>query len=307
MKVAAVIVNWNGGEQNLECLESLRAQGEALAHVVFVDNGSCDGSWERVAQRYPEVELLRNARNLGFGAGSNLGIAAALASGADAVLLVNNDIVLAAGALDELVRALREHPEAGLVGPRVLYKDRPERVWSAGGALTWRENLTTLRGQDELDGERWQRTERVDYLAGCALLVRREVFDAVGGFDADYFAYSEDVDLALRAEREGHASLLVGSVAAYHAPSTSTGGGYSARRKYMMGVNSVWFLRRWAGKREWLRFVLYDVLTLPPLLLVGLVRGRAAGVCAKAWGIWDGLRGRRVTADKLDPGATWLW
>ena len=307
MKAAAVIVNWNGGEENLACVESLRAQGDALVRIVFVDNGSSDGSCERVAERFPEVEILRNPSNLGFGEGSNQGIAAALAQGADAVLLVNNDITLEPGVLTALFAALDEHPEAGLVGPRVLYKDRPDRIWSAGGALTWRENLTTLRGQDEPDGEQWRRTERVDYLAGCALLVRRAVFEDVGDFDAEFFAYSEDVDLALRADRNGHGSLLVGQVAAYHAPSSATGGGYSARRKYMMGVNSVWFLRRWAGRREWLRFVLYDVLTLPPLLIVGLLRGRAGGVCAKAWGIWDGLRGRRVTADKLTPGATWLW
>lgn len=307
MKVAAVVVNWNGGEDNLLCLESLYAQEPALERVYFVDNGSCDGSPERVVARFPQVELLRNARNLGFGAGANLGIAAALRDEAEAVLLVNNDVTLPPGTLATLVRALDQHAEAGLVGPRVLYRDDPGRVWAAGGRLTWRQNLTTLLGHRRPDGERWRRTVPVDYLTGCALLARREVFERVGGFDAAFFAYSEDVDLALRAARAGLGSLLVGEAAALHAPSSATGGGYSARRKYMMGVNSIWFLRRWGGPRQWVRFFLFDLATLPLLLGVSVLRGRGRGACAKALGIWDGLRGRRVTAERLAPGSSWLW
>jgi len=307
LRVAAVVVNWNGGEDNLLCLESLYAQGATLERVFFVDNASCDGSWERVVARFPQVELLRNARNLGFGAGANLGIAAALRAGAEAVLLVNNDVTLAAGALATLAGALETHREAGLVGPRVLLRSAPGRIWAAGGRLTWRQNLTTLIGHGQPDGERWQRTFAVDYLTGCALLVRREVFEHVGAFDADFFAYSEDVDLGLRAARAGFRSLLVGEASALHAPSSATGGGYSPRRKYMMGVNSIWFLRRWGGPREWLRFLFFDVAPLPGLCLLGLPRGRARGVCAKALGIWDGLRGRRVTAERLAPGSCWLW
>ncbi len=307
MKTAAVVVNWNGGERNRACLESLCAQGPGLARIFFVDNGSHDGSWQRVVEHFPEVALLRNAENLGFGAGSNQGIAAALESGADAVLLVNNDVTLEQGVLERLAAVLERHPEAGLVGPRVLDERDPSRLWAAGGRLTWRQNLTTLLGSGELDGEGWRRTFEVDYLTGCALLVRREVFEQVGAFDERFFAYSEDVDLALRAARAGFRSLCVGEVAALHAPSSATGGGYSARRKYMMGVNSVWFLRRWAGPREWLRFVVFDVLTLPGLLCLALFRGQARAVCAKALGIWDGLRGRRVNAERLAPGSSWLW
>ncbi len=307
MKVAAVVVNWNGGERNLACLESLRAQGAELSSTIFVDNGSQDGSWQRVAERYPETVVLRNGENLGFGAGSNRGIAAALEGGAEGVLLVNNDVTLEAGTLGRLVAALEQHPEAGLVGPRVLDQRDPSLLWAAGGALTWRENLTTLLGSGEPDGQGWRRTFEVDYLTACAVLVRREVFEEVGAFDERFFAYSEDVDLALRAARAGYRSLCVGEAAALHEPSSTTGGGYSARRKYMMGVNSVWFLRRWAGPREWLRFLVFDVLTLPPLLCLSFFRGEGRAACAKALGIWDGLRGRRVSAERLAPGASWLW
>jgi GT2 family glycosyltransferase len=303
----AVVVNWNGGEQNVECLVSLLAQGLEPSEIVFVDNGSVDGSLDEIARRFPGVVLLRNRENLGFGEGANQGAREALARGASHVFFVNNDVRLPAGALDLLVRALAEKTEVGIVGPRVLYKSEPGRVWCAGGMLTWKENLSTLLGHRQLDGPEWRESRDVDYVAGCALLVRRGVLEKVGMFDAKYFAYMEDVDLCLRAKRAGYGVRLVGDAAAYHASSSATGGGYNPRRKYMMGVNSIWFLKRHARAREWVRFVAYDVLTLPFLWVAGLFRGQAKAVVGKALGIFDGLRGKRVTSASIEEGAGWLW
>jgi hypothetical protein len=303
----AVVVNWNGGEQNVECLDSLLAQGLAPSEIVFVDNGSVDGSADEIARRFPGVLLLRNRENLGFGEGANQGGREALARGAGHVFFVNNDVRLPAGSLDLLVRALAEKTDVGIVGPRVLYKSEPGRVWCAGGMLTWKENLSTLLGHRQLDGPEWRASRDVDYVAGCALLVRREVLEKVGMFDAKYFAYMEDVDLCLRAKRAGFGVRLVGDAAAYHASSSATGGGYNPRRKYMMGVNSIWFLKRHARAREWVRFLAYDVLTLPFLWVAGLFRGQAKAVVGKALGIFDGLRGKRVTSASIEEGAGWLW
>lgn len=307
LRCAAVVVNWNGGEQNLACIGSLYAQGPELGLIVLVDNGSHDGSCELVERHFPQVRVLRHGANLGFGAGSNAGLEQAFAAGAETVLFFNNDATLPAGTLRTLLDALERLPAAGLVGPRVLYADDPGRVWSAGGAVTWRQNLTRLVGHGKRDGPRYRSTREVDFLAGCVLLVRAATLRDVGGFDAELFAYNEDVDLALRARAAGHGSWLVGEASALHAPSSSTGGGYNARRKYMMGVNSVWLLRRWGRARHWVSFLLFDVGSLPFAALLELSRGRARSVYAKALGIWDGLRGRRVTAERLVPGATWLW
>jgi GT2 family glycosyltransferase len=295
MRTAAVVVNWNGGEDNLDCIESLARQDE-LGRIVFVDNASSDGSCEAVAERFPAIELIRNERNLGYGGGNNAGIAQALRWGAEAVLIVNNDVVLPPGTLARLLAELERDPRVGIVGPRVLYRPDPSRVWAAGGRLTWRQNLTTLLGHGERDGARWRATTDVDYVIGCAMLVRRAVFDRIGLFDPDYFAYTEDVDFGLRAARAGWTSRIVGEVAALHAPSTSTGGGYNPRRKYMMGVNSIWFLRQHGGLWAWTRFLVFDVLSLPLLFVWEVTRGNGPSVLAKARGILDGLRGKRVTA-----------
>jgi GT2 family glycosyltransferase len=173
--------------------------------------------------------------------------------------------------------------------------------------LTWRQNLSTLLGHQSPDGPLWRVERAVDYIPGCALLARAELLEQVGLFDASYFAYMEDVDLCLRARRSGWEVWLAGELAVRHGTSRATGGGYNPRRKWMMGVNSIWFLRRHAGTREWMRFVVFDVLSLPFLLVGGVFHGRAKAVVAKAVGIWDGMRGKRVCARDIQSGAGWLW
>jgi GT2 family glycosyltransferase len=307
MHVVAVIANWNGGRENVDCVGSLLAEGIAPIDVVFVDNGSDDGSDEMVRARFPGITLIKNRQNVGFGEASNQGARAALERRAEAVFFVNNDVVLPKGSLALLVRALETDAHLGIVGPRVLYKNDPSRIWCAGGMLTWRQNLSTLLGHKELDGPRWRENRPVDYVAGCALLAKRSVLEKIGIFDAQFFAYMEDVDFCVRAKDAGFGVALIGEAHALHSASTATGGGYNPRRKYMMGVNSIWFLKRHARTAQWVRFIAYDVLSLPFLWLSGLFQGKSRSVLAKAVGIVDGLRGKRVTAESIREGAGWLW
>lgn len=306
--VHAVVVNWNGGaEANRACLTSLLEEGIARERLWFVDNASTDGSRELVEGEFAGVPILAQSANLGFGEGANVGARSALEAGAEAVFFVNNDLTIAPGALRLLLDALEREPRAGFVGPRVLQAEEPTRVWCAGGVLTWTENLSTLRGHGRPDGAEYRRELVVDYLPGCALLARRACLEEVGLFDAGYFAYMEDVDLGVRAAERGWKSLLVGEAVAHHASSSATGGGYNPRRKWMMGVNSVRFLRAHGGAAAWLRFLVFDVASLPLVWLANLPRGRGRAVVAKGCGILAGLRGRRVRAADLEPGGTWLW
>lgn len=300
MKVVAVVLNWNGGELNLDCMASLLDQGLDPEDIIFVDNASSDGSYELVLKAYPKIQSIQNGSNLGFGDGVNVGIRRALELAAtDCVLLVNNDVVLPKGVVEHLCGVLDRDPSIGITGPRVLYRHDPSLVWCAGGKMTYRQNLSNLLGHGKPDGPEWQGLQDVDYVAGCAMLVRREVFDKAGLFDGEYFAYHEDVDFCLSAKEAGFGVKLAGDVHALHAPHHSTGGSYGPGRKYMMAVNTVWFLRRHGTPLRWLGFVVFDVGTLVPLLVVGLFTGRLPGVIAKARGTFDGLVGRRVTKERL--------
>jgi GT2 family glycosyltransferase len=295
----AVVVNLDGGERNLACVRSLVAEGIAPERIVFVDNGSSDGSVAALRAAFGGVRCLCNERNLGYGFGSNRGIREALERGAEFLFLVNNDVTLAPGMLARLLEALGRERALGIVGPRVLYPEPSQLVWCAGGLMTYRQNLSTLIGHRRPDGPEYHVTREVDYVAGCAMLVKRAVFERAGLLDGDFFGYHEDVDFCLRARAAGFGVRLVGDVACRHAPHSTTGGGYNPRRKYMMGVNTVWFLRRHGTPARWLSFLAFDVLTLPAAWAYRALRGEGGAVLAKARGTLDGLRGRRVDLDAV--------
>lgn len=303
----AVVVNWNGGERNLACLQALLRGGFAPTDIVFVDNGSRDGSLELVRARHPELSFVVNAANLGFGKASNQGLAVACERGVESVLFVNNDLEVDRAMLQRLQEELATRPEVGIAGPRILQRADDRYIWSAGGRVDWRQNLSKLLGHDAPDAGPWRTTRVVDYVAGCALLARTQLMRRLGGFDDMYFAYMEDVDLCLRARAVGQATVCVGSAVAWHAPSSATGGGYSARRKYMNALNSWRFLRRHANPAQWASFFVHDCLSWPFVLLVGLARGRGRAALAKGLGLWHGLLGRAVDPAYIADGASWLW
>ncbi|MEY2806337.1 MAG: glycosyltransferase family 2 protein [Planctomycetia bacterium] len=303
----AVVVNWNGGAGNLACIESLLRGGFAPGDIVFVDNGSRDGSLELVRARHPDLRFLENGANLGFGKASNQGLALAFERGAQSVFFVNNDVEVDRAMLQRLQEELATRPEVGIAGPRILQRADDRRVWSAGGRVDWRQNLSKLLGHGSPDAGPWRTTRTVDYVAGCALLARADLLRRLGGFDDAYFAYMEDVDLCLRARALGQSTVCVGSAVAWHAPSSATGGGYSARRKYMNALNSWRFLRRHANPTQWASFVVHDCLSWPFVLLAGIARGRGRAALAKGLGLWHGLLGRAVDPAYIADGASWLW
>ena len=189
--------------------------------------------------------------------------------------------------------ALESDERSGIAGPRILEGDDPSRIWSAGGDLVIRENVGRLRGKGRSDGPEFDEATEVDFVTGCVMAVRRRALEEIGLFDADYFAYLEDIDLCVRAREAGYRVLYVPAARARHRESSSTGGGYTVQRKYWMGRNSVIFLRRHGRFGHWLAFVVFAVMGLPIAWAREAGRGNAAGVRAKAQGILDGLRGRK--------------
>lgn len=224
MKVTAVVLSWNGKEDTLACLRSL--EGEAV-HVIVVDNASEDGTAEAVTG----VELIRNERNLGYAGGMNVGIHRALEQGADAVLLLNNDVEVEPGAIDALAAAAEG---AGAVCPVIVFAADPRRIWYSGARFNPRRGYNGRHRTDEPAGQR--QTERV---CGAAVLIPREILERVGAFDEDLFAYVEDADWSLRV-REGGSRLVVEPRSRVrHKVSASTGGEGSDSALYYSTRNTL--------------------------------------------------------------------
>ncbi len=204
--ISVIIVNHNGEEHLRRCLESLRGPGPEL-EILVVDNASSDGSLGMVREIFPEVRVLEQDRNLGFGAANNL---AAIEARGESLLLLNADAWLEAGALQRLHERMQREDRLALVAPALFYPDgRRQFVWSpergvAGEALQQLRNPfenrrwahgAAMRQSSRLVGRLW-------FTAAC-VLVRREAFEAVGGFDETFFMYFEDVDLCVRLEKAG--------------------------------------------------------------------------------------------------------
>jgi GT2 family glycosyltransferase len=201
---AVVIVNWNGRHFLESCLRSVYAQEPAPDRVIVVDNGSSDGSLEYLRTAWPAVVVVEAGTNLGFSGGNNLGISDALAAGADYILLLNNDAELAPGAFGELLSALRgAGHEVWAASPKILYRSRPDVIWSAGGRFDWWRGLSLDRGWNEVDRGQYDRPELMEFANACCLLVRARVFRDVGLLDDGYFMYFEDSEFSARAGRAG--------------------------------------------------------------------------------------------------------
>lgn len=297
-KVCVILLNWNGREDSLACLESLKLTAYSPMEVLVVDQGSQDGLSEVLRLSHPDVKLLTNERNLGFAHGSNQGIRWGLENGAGLVLLLNNDTIVDRQCIGELVRAAAANPRAGAVGPKILRLSEPGRIWSVGGIVDFTENVGRMRGYGQIDGGQFDRPAEVDFLSGCAVMVPKAVVETVGLLSEDFSpAYYEDADWGMRIRAAGYLNLVVPSARVWHKESASTGGEYNATAKYLMGHHAVLFMRKHAKWHQWAKWFLFAVLSLPAQYVVRSLQGKGAAVRAKAAGIWDGMLGNRLPSD----------
>jgi GT2 family glycosyltransferase len=241
-----VVLNWNGREDTLRCLESLRRLEHPGVTVICVDNGSVDGSQQAIRERFPDVQLIEAGANLGYAGGNNLGIRRALEQGAEWVMLVNNDATVAPDAIDGFARAAAGDPRAGILAGKVFFADRPSTIWFAGqrvGELLGYSGRP--RGYGRPDGPRYARVEPTGRAVGALMAVSRAAIDTVGVFDEDLFAYVEDVDWALRVRAAGMHVLFAPGARAWHRVSASTGGEARSTHTLYYGVrNTVVVLER---------------------------------------------------------------
>ena len=231
-KVSAVVLNYRTAEQAWLAVRSLQTSQPPPSEILIVDNASGDGSAERLRASLEGVRILESPHNAGFSGGCNVGIHAALDSGAALVLLVNSDAVLAPGALEHLSGALARDPRLGIAAPVLLSREEPDHVSSAGISFSTRTGRMRHRGA----GRRMAALDpgpvhTVDAVSGCVMLIRREVFERIGFLDEAYFFSFEDIDFCLRARGAGFQTACVQDAVAYH-EGGRTIGRRSARRIY---------------------------------------------------------------------------
>ncbi len=221
--VVIILVNWNGLRDTLACLSSLQHLQYANARIVVVDNGSQDNSAAIIRQKFPLIDVIESNENLGFVGGNHLGLIYAQEEKADYALLLNNDTEVAPNFLDLLVASAEaggadcEAARIGIVGPLTFYFHQPEVIWSAGGSIDWRRGETHMIGIGEKDqGQLGSSPRKVDFVTGCALLIKMSVVAQIGELDERFFAYYEDVEWCMRARRAGYEILCIPQAKVWH-------------------------------------------------------------------------------------------
>lgn len=252
--VFIIIVNWNGKELTLECLESLTHLTYKNVKTVVVDNASTDGSIDAIRHQFPGVVVLPMNRNLRFAGGSNAGITYGVQNNADMVLLLNNDTIVEKNFLTTMVRRMQSSESVGMVAPKVLYYDDPRRIWYAGAVISMWTGTMRHIGIREIDNGQYDLPGETDYGTGCCLLVRREVVDRTGMLDETFSMYTEDADWCARARKAGFSILYEPEAKIWHKVSVSSGGHLSlfkARHKFRGNMR---FFARHASWYHWLVF-----------------------------------------------------
>jgi GT2 family glycosyltransferase len=290
VRTAAVVVSWEGGDVTARCVASLLAQDAPPAEIVVVDNASGAPERHRLADAWrdePRVRVLFLDDNRQFVGGLNAGARAAFAGGADRVLLLNNDTVLAPDALRLLGAALDADPAAGVAGPRIMDMRDRSYVLSAGE----RHSVALLCVPRTL--LRYRRRTRSPYrtrgIMGCATLVTRACFEAVGGYTDAIEVYYEEVDFCLTARARGFAIVVVPEAVVWHDGIRGFAAGLTPWAAFLKARNPWLVLRRHGSAAAWLAFVPTYAAMIASSAVVYALKGQSHIVRALGRGALAGL------------------
>jgi hypothetical protein len=249
-RVSIVIVNWNGKKDTVACLDSLKRMNSKGCdlRIIVVDNGSTNDSVAVISRAHPQVRLIETGSNIGFSGGNNIGIKAALATGAGYIWLLNNDTIVQREALSN-IRAF-DLPSVGIAGSKIYFaagreyhldrytkRDQGRVFWYAGGLIDWANMYASHRGVDEVDVGQFSEMEETPFVTGCSMMVRRAVFDKIGLLDDRFYLYLEDVDFCLRARHHGFRLLYVPTSVVWHIGAGSSGGAGNPLHDYYITRN----------------------------------------------------------------------
>ncbi len=260
--VYAIIVNWNGIEDTLNCLQSLSKINRSYANltVLVVDNGSTNDSVSQIHKKYPDVTVLETGKNLGFTGGNNVGMDYALSHNADFIWMLNNDTLVHKDVLS-FVNQFND-PKVGACGSKIYFakgheyhadrytdKERGHVLWYAGGKVDWQNIYASHRGVDEVDHGQYDTVEETPFITGCSFIVRSDIVKSVGKLDDAYYLYLEDLDWSVRIQRAGYTLQYVPTSMLWHVNAGSSGKPGNPTHEYYFTRNRLIFGFRYASLR----------------------------------------------------------
>lgn len=256
-KVFISILNFNGTDETIQCLESLQKleNHNFSMYVVVVDNGSTkEFDVKENDFKNLNLKIIRSQVNTGFSGGHNIGIKYAINNGADFIVILNNDTTVEKSLVKELIKPFMEDSGVGITVPKMYFSkghefhkerykesDRGKVLWYAGGIIDWKNMINSHRGVDEVDSGQYNETTETGFASGACVMIKKEVFEKVGMFNERYFLYYEDADLNIRIKKAGYKIIYVPKAILWHNNAASSSSGsllhdyYITRNRLLFG------------------------------------------------------------------------
>lgn len=291
-KVIFVILNWNQYKNTLECLDSLMKIDYDNFDIVVVDNGSSDNSVSIIKERFPDVYIIENKKNLGASEGKNVGVRFSLRENPDYIFFLDNDTTVDKDILKELIKVMDSDSRIGLVAPMIYYYDKRETIWMAGGGLIdcWRGKFYDLK-EGQIDNGQFK-MRNLDIVPEGFSFVKKEIFQKIGLWDPDFFFYYENGVWNTKIKRQGYRIVLSPKAKVWHKVSFSQGR-ESSDFYYYRTRNRLLFMLKNAPKLYLPFFFLYFIYDFfYHILLTLYLSKKSKQLRAALIGVLDFIRGR---------------
>jgi GT2 family glycosyltransferase len=296
-KVAVILVNWNGFSLTADCIESLMQVSYPDFDIVVVDNASADRSGSLLKEKYPQIVLIQSPENTGFAGGNNQGIAYAISHAYPYTLILNNDTFVAPDLLDLLTAEIEKEPAIAAVQPLIYFHHNRSKIWNGGSFYQPFTGITYTH----TNPQKAQQPCKVDWVTGCAFLVRTDVLKKTGPFAANLFMYYEDVDLSFRMVKAGYALRYCPSAVVYHIAGASgkteqqrPGGTLQPIIHYYTLRNRIWLLKKYTRIVYVPGVVLVNFAYIVGLIAYFSLRFRFSKLAMVIKAVRDGLSGRII-------------
>lgn len=268
--VLIVIINWNGKDDLLQCLASIKKLNYPKDNykVLVIDNGSSDGYQAPVSRIYPGVHLLENKENIGYAKAINQGIAYGSNLGLGYIWILNNDVVVEENSLKKLIKVGQQDEKIGVIAPVIYSYHHPEVIDNVGYKINfWTGRLKKLKCGSDIFKKHEDKIADVDSILGCSNLIKTSVFKKVGLFQTIYNLYFEETDFNVRARKKGFRVVVVKEAKVWH-KNASTMNKFILRRAYLLLRNLFLFELLNADLKHLLVFIPYYFLVHLPCFLV---------------------------------------
>jgi len=293
-RVSIIILNWNGLEDTAACLQSLKEITYPNYDVILVDNGSKGNDAKVLRETFGDhIYIIENDKNYGFAEGCNIGMRYALKNSApDYILLLNNDTTVAPDFLAEMVKIAESDPLIGIAGPKIYFYNESNKIQSAGGRIDWWRGKAILMGLFEIDRGQFEEVKEVDWVSGCALLIKLDTIKRIGLLEPAYFTYLEETDWCARCKKAGYKVVYAPKAKVWHKGRMALDELY-VLPLYYTTRNRFLFMKKHATTPQFVSFFTQLVLRelLPVTLVSLLVRQRNVKLLPSYYrGTCDGIR-----------------